>query len=234
MSGLADSARPTRPIIELSNVTVRHGGMAILDRVDWRVHRGERWAILGPNGSGKTTLLSLLCGDHPQAFGNDIRLFGARRGSGETIWDLKRRIGLASPEMHQYFPRMLTARDAVASGFCDRFAPEKLTAPEHGRVDDLLGRFDLIGHASRRWWQLSTGTQRILLLLRAIVKRPELLILDEPFQGIDDARIREFHRRLADELKSEQTLLIVVHDEAELPAGITHVLRLDRGRAAAD
>ena len=234
MSGLADSARPTSTIIELSNVTVCHGGITILDSIDWTVYRGERWAILGPNGSGKTTLLSLLCGDHPQAFGNDVRIFGKRRGSGETIWELKRRIGLASPEMHQYFPRMLSAREAVASGFCDRFAPEKLNAEQAARVEELMTRFGLTADAGKRWWQLSTGTQRLLLLLRAVVKRPELLILDEPFQGMDAAHIAGFHRFLADELSPEQTLLVVVHDEADLPAGVTRVLRLNRGRVVAD
>ena len=234
ISDLIDSTRPTSTIIELSNVTVRHGGTTILEGIDWTVRRGERWAILGPNGSGKTTLLSLLCGDHPQAFGNDVKLFGVRRGSGETIWELKRRIGLASPEMHQYFPRMLTARDAVASGFCDRFAPESLTPEQEARVEELMVRFELMSLREVRWWQLPTGTQRLLLLLRAVVKRPELLILDEPFQGMDAAQIGDFHRFLAGELTADQTLLVVVHDEAELPAGITRVLRLDRGRVVAD
>ena len=227
---LATSATRKEVIIEMRRVAVRHGGRAILQDVNWRVNRGERWAILGPNGSGKTTLLSLLCGDHPQAFGNDIRLFGARRGSGETIWDVKKRIGLVSPEMHQCFPRMLTAREAVASGFCDRFAPEKLTGAQTERVDDLLVRFQLQGVATRRWWQLSTGTQRLLLFLRAIVKRPELLILDEPFQGMDEVTIRRVNGWLASELSAEQTLLLVVHDAAELPPGISDVLRLLDGR----
>ena len=230
-AGLADSTRPMpEPILEMQRVTVRHGGRVILQDVNWRVNRGERWAVLGPNGSGKTTLLSLLCGDHPQAFGNDIRLFGARRGSGETIWDVKKRIGLVSPEMHQYFPRMLTAREAVGSGYCDRFAPEKLTGVQSERVDELLVQFQLQGVATRRWWQLSTGTQRLLLFLRAIVKRPELLILDEPFQGMDEVTIRRVHDWLTSELSGEQTLLLVVHDAVELPSGISDVLRLRDGR----
>jgi len=223
---------PGDAIIEMANVTVRHGGRAILHTIDWRVNRGERWAVLGPNGSGKTTLLSLLCGDHPQAFGNDIRLFGQRRGSGETIWELKARIGLVSPEMHQYFPRMLSAREAVASGFCDRFAPEKLTVEQAARVEVLLNRFQLIAASSHRWWQLSTGTQRLLLFLRAIVKRPELLIFDEPFQGMDSITIRRIHDWLATDLTTEQTLLLVVHDAAELPPGMTDTLRLSEGHAS--
>jgi len=221
---------PAEPVVEMSDVSVRHGGRAILENVNWSVHRGERWAILGPNGSGKTTLLSLLCGDHPQAFANDIRFFGRRRGGGETIWEVKKRIGLVSPEMHQYFPRMLTAREAVASGFCDRFAPETLTADQCRRVDDLLAHFRLLFHASHRWWQLSTGTQRLLLFLRAVVKRPELLILDEPFQAMDASTIRGIHDWLASELAPQQTLLIVVHDPVELPSLMTHTLRLNAGR----
>ena len=218
------------PVVEMRGVTVRHGGRAILTDVDWTVRRGERWAVLGPNGSGKTTLLSLLCGDHPQAFANDIRLFGARRGGGETIWEVKKRVGLVSPEMHQYFPRMLTARDAVASGFCDRFAPERLTATQETQVDALLGRFTLSVVAGQAWWRLSTGTQRLLLFLRAVVKRPELLILDEPFQAIDAETMLRVRAWLSSELSAEQTLLLVVHDTTELPAGMTHRLRLDGGR----
>ena len=223
---------PVEPIIEMSNVSVRHGGRAILDDVTWGVNRGERWAILGPNGSGKTTLLSLLCGDHPQAFANDIRLFGHRRGSGETVWEVKKRIGLVSPEMHQYFPRMLTAREAVASGCCDRFAPETIDADQSRRVDELMARFHLECDSSRRWWQLSTGTQRLLLFLRAVIKRPELLILDEPFQALDASTIRCLLDYLKSELVADQTLLMVVHDPAELPSMMTHTLRLKEGRVA--
>ena len=164
------------------------------------------------------------------AFANDIRLFGRRRGGGETIWEVKKRIGLVSPEMHQYFPRMLTAREAVSSGFCDRFAPETPTADQCRQVGELLAHFHLERDSSRRWWQLSTGTQRLLLFLRAVVKRPELLILDEPFQALDAPTIRRVHDWLKSELAPKQTLLIVVHDPAELPSIMTHTLRLNEGR----
>src|SRR5204863_3517662 len=102
------------PIIELRNVTVAYE-RPILRDVTWTVRAGERWAVLGPNGSGKTTLLSLLCGDHPQAFSNDVRLFGRRRGTGERIWDVKRPVGLTSPEFHLYFTGPLTAERAAAT-----------------------------------------------------------------------------------------------------------------------
>lgn len=232
-------ALPARPvaspiIISVKNATVRHGGQTILDNVSWAVRRGERWALLGPNGSGKSTLLSLLCGDHPQAFANSIELFGRRRGTGETIWDVKKRIGLASPEMHQYCPRLLSGRDVVASGFCDRFAPESLTSEQSVRVDTLLNQFQLQEFASRQWWQLSTGMQRLLLVLRAIVKTPELLILDEPFQGMDSAMVARLSQWLDTELSPEQTLIVVVHDESELPECITRRKTLNSGRVVAD
>ncbi len=119
-------------VIELANVSVTHAGRAILDRVSWTVRAGERWAVVGPNGSGKTTLLSLLCGDHPQAYANDIRLFGRRRGTGETIWDVKRNVGLVSPEFHLYFTEPLTAERAAATGFFDGVADRPTTAEQDG------------------------------------------------------------------------------------------------------
>ena len=96
------------PVIELRHVNVAYDGHFILNDISWTVRTGERWAVRGPNGSGKSTLLSLLCGDHPQAYANDVRLFGQRRGSGESIWDVKRRTGFVSPELHLYFSGALS------------------------------------------------------------------------------------------------------------------------------
>lgn len=219
-------------VIQLRNVSVRHAGHTILDSVSWEVRAGERWAVLGPNGSGKSTLLSLLCGDHPQAYSNDVRLFGRRRGSGETIWDVKRNVGLLSPELHLYFNEPLTAERAAATGFFDGLADQPTTLEQAARVRELfdaLGAGHLIGRAFR---QLSTGEQRLVLFVRALVKRPPLLILDEPFQGMDAALVARCRAWLARELAPEQTLLFVTHDPAERPAGVTHTLRLERGRVA--
>lgn len=218
------------PVIQLRNVTVRHAGHTILDSVSWTVRTGERWAVLGPNGSGKSTLLSLLCGDHPQAYSNDVRLFGRRRGSGETIWDVKRNVGLLSPELHLYFNEPLTAERAAATGFFDGLADQPTTPEQAARVRELfaaLGADHLLGRAFR---QLSTGEQRLVLFIRALVKRPPLLILDEPFQGMDTALVARCREWLARELTPEQTLLFVTHDPAELPAGVARTLRLEKGR----
>jgi molybdate transport system ATP-binding protein len=220
----------TEELFSLNNVSVIHAGRPILDRVSWTVCAGERWAVVGPNGSGKTTLLSLLCGDHPQAYANDIRLFGRRRGTGETIWDVKRNVGLVSPEFHLYFSEPLTAARAAATGFFDGIA-DRPTTPEQGdRVKELFAAFAISHLAQRLFQRLSTGEQRLVLLARALVKRPKLVILDEPFQSLDTERIELCRNWLDRELGDDQTLLFVTHDPAELPRCVTRTLRLERGR----
>ncbi|QJW93406.1 ATP-binding cassette domain-containing protein [Frigoriglobus tundricola] len=216
--------------IELRDVTVTHAGHTILDRVSWTVRAGERWAVLGPNGSGKSTLLSLLCGDHPQAYANDVNLFGRRRGSGETIWDVKRNVGLLSPEFHLYFTEPLTAARTVATGFFDALA-DRPTTPEQGaRIRELLAAFGIAHLADRTFKQLSTGEQRLVLLARALVKRPPLVILDEPFQGMDADATTHCREWLDRELGADQTLLFVTHEPSELPRSVSQTLRLARGR----
>jgi molybdate transport system ATP-binding protein len=220
------------PIIELERVTVRHSGRAILDEVSWTVRAGERWAVVGPNGSGKTTLLSLLCGDHPQAYANEIRLFGRKRGSGETIWDVKRNVGLLSPEFHLYFSEPLTAERTVATGFFDSLSDRPITDEQTARIRDLFAAFGIAYLRERPFRTLSTGEQRLVLLLRALVKRPALLILDEPFQGLDLDAMHRCRAWLDREVGTDQTLLFVTHDPSELPRSVNRTLRLAAGRIA--
>jgi molybdate transport system ATP-binding protein len=217
---------PGDPIVELRDVKVAHGGRTILRDINWTVRAGERWAVFGPNGSGKTTLLSLLCGDHPQAFANDIRLFGRARGSGETIWDVKNRIGLLSPEFHLYFSEPLAAERVAATGFFDGVADRPTTPDPNRAVTDLFEEFGIRHLFGRPFRQLSTGEQRLVLLVRALVKRPELLILDEPFQSLDGATMRHARDWLDRRLAPDQTLLFVSHDEEELPRSIGQRLEL--------
>ena len=207
-----------------------HGGQTILDQVNWTVRAGERWALLGPNGSGKTTLLSLIAGDHPQAYANDVRLFGRRRGSGESIWDVKKKLGLVSPEIHLYFSAPLTARETVATGFFDVMAHRPTTPEQDAVIAEFLDAFGLTALADRPFRRLSTGEQRLVLLVRGLVKRPPVLILDEPFQGLDAAAIAAARRWLDTELAPDQTLIFVSHLVEELPTCVTQTLRLDGGR----
>jgi molybdate transport system ATP-binding protein len=217
------------PVVILRGVNVKHGGTPILRDISWTVRAGERWALLGPNGSGKTTLLSLMCGDHPQAYSNDITLFGRRRGDGESIWDVKRRVGLVSPEMHLYFSEPLTALEAAATGFFDVLVKRPSTAAQDARVMDLFRHFAIADLTDRPFANLSTGQQRIVLLIRSLVKDPPLLILDEPFQTLDAATIERARTWIDDRVGTDRTLIFVTHNEAELPTSVTRRLRLQDG-----
>ena len=230
----ATLAKPdeTVPIVELRNVHVAYDGKPILQNISWTVRTGERWALLGPNGSGKTTLLSLLCGDHPQAYRNEIRLFGQLRGTGESIWDIKRRIGFVSPEMHLYFSEPLSVARTIATGFHDVLAYRPITSEQQSAIRKMLEAFGIAELADRYFARLSTGQQRLVLFLRALVKEPPLLILDEPFQGMDSATIAMARDWLDKRLCPDQTLLFVSHYEEEIPRTVKRRLRLIGGRTA--
>jgi len=217
------------PVVELRHVNVAYGGTPILRDVTWTVRAGERWAVLGPNGSGKTSLLSLICGDHPQAYANDVTVFDRRRGSGESIWDLKRQIGLVSPEMHLYFSEPLTADRAAATGFFDVVVSRTTTPEQDANVKELFNYFHVSDLAARLFGRLSTGQQRIVLLIRALIKDPPLLVLDEPFQALDASTTERARDWIDHRLSADRTVLFVTHNEAELPRTVTRRLRLSHG-----
>ena len=218
-------------VIQMRNVTIRYGERTILKDLNWTVHSGERWALTGQNGSGKSTLLSLVCADNPQSYACDIALFGHRRGeSGISIWDIKRHIGYVSPELARSYHRDIPALRIVASGLKDTVGlyvraneEEKLQCRQWMRV------FGIEQLADRSFLQLSSGEQRLVLLARAFVKDPELLILDEPLHGLDDEN-RQLVRNVIEAFcqRPDKTLIMVTHYEEELPQCITHRLVLKK------
>ena len=222
--------------VRMENVTVRYGDKPVLDSIDWTVRRGEKWAVLGPNGSGKSTLLSLITGDHPQSYRNHYALFDRQRGTGESIWDIKRNIGFVSPELHLYFARDQSVWNVVASGLFDTAGLFRKLTPEQTAQTEFM--LDLLGIGSlrtKRLYQLSTGEQRWVLLGRALVKNPPLLVLDEPCQNLDPAHISQF-RDLIDTLCEgpDRTLLYVTHYAEEIPRCVTRLLRLTEGKGHVD
>lgn len=217
-------------VVQLNGVSIRYGTRTILKELDWTVNCGEKWALSGDNGSGKSTLLSLVCADNPQSYACDISLFGRKRGSGESIWEIKKHIGYVSPEMHRAYLKNLPAIDIVASGLHDSVGLYKRPHPEQMAVCEWW--MDIFGIAElkdRNFLQLSSGEQRLVLLARAFVKDPELLILDEPLHGLD-----MHNRRLVKDVieafchRKDKTLIMVTHYQEELPDCITHSLFLKR------
>lgn len=220
----------THEVARLNKVCIRYGNRTILKDLDWVVCNGERWALSGQNGAGKSTLLSLICADNPQSYACDITLFDIPRGTGESIWDIKRHIGYVSPEMHRAYQRDIPALRIVASGLKDSVGLfVKPNEEELAVCRFWLDVFGLKGLENTTFLKLSSGEQRLVLLARAFVKDPELLILDEPLHGLDDR-----NRRLVKDVintfmeRSNKTLIIVTHYAEELPSCIDHKLQLIR------
>jgi molybdate transport system ATP-binding protein len=220
----------TTEVIHFNKVTIRYGARTILKDLDWIVRRGEHWALSGDNGSGKSTLLSLVCADNPQSYACDISLFGHKRGSGESIWDIKRKIGYVSPEMHRSYKQNIPAIQIVASGLKDTVGLYvKPNDVEKAQCRKWLTNFG-IGHlADRKFLEMSSGEQRLVLLARAFVKEPDLLILDEPLHGLDDANRRMVKEHVDNYCQdSSKTLIYVTHYQEELPYCIDHSIYLER------
>jgi molybdate transport system ATP-binding protein len=219
-------------IVKMSNVHVQYGDKIILDKINWQVLPGERWALLGPNGAGKSTLLSLINGDNPQAYANDIVLFDKKRGTGESIWDIKSKIGFVSPELHQYFPTDNSCMQVIESGYYDTlglFRPSGKTKAETALR--WMKALEIEKYARVLLKNIPASAQRLCLLARALIKNPDLLIFDEPCQGLDAHQQHHF-KSLVDTIcrLSNVTLIYVTHYQQEIPESVTKVLRLEKGR----
>jgi len=217
-------------LFDLRSVDVRYGTATILDAVTWRVRRGEKWSLLGDNGAGKSTLLALLFGDHPQAYANEVYVFGHRRGPGQSIWEVKAHTGFTSSELHQSFAAKVSCRDAAVLGLSDTvYRRDEPTLAELRRIDDLFAYFDISALAERPFHAVSTGEQRVVLLIRALAKNPALLLLDEPFQAFDSIRIARARRLLSEVLGPEHSLVFITHYVAEIPDRVEHHATLKCG-----
>ena len=217
-----------KELLKLQNVSIRYGNRTILKDLSWSLKAGEKWALTGRNGSGKSTLLSLICADNPQAYSCNITLFGRKRGTGESIWDIKRNIGYLSPEMYKSYRKPLPVENIVASGLFDTIGLYVEPKEEHlQRVERWMELFNLSRFRGTNYMHLSDGWQRMVLLARAFVKNPPLLILDEPFHGLDNK-----NRTLAAEIieswcrQPEKSLIMVSHYKQDFPQSITHTLNL--------
>jgi len=176
-------------------------------------------------------LIGLITGDHPQAYANNIFLFDRKRGSGESIWDIKKKVGFVSPELHWYFDKTISIYNTIASGFFDTVGLYRALLPmQHQAVKQWLSFLNLASKASEPLYVLSNSEQRLTLLARALVKNPPLLVLDEPCQGLDEQQVNEFVA-LIDDLceRMSKTLIYVSHYESEVPGCVDKVMLLENG-----
>lgn len=213
---------------QINDGHIRYGDRQILNGFNWTVRKGERWVLTGRNGSGKSLLLSMVCADNPQGYANDITLFDRRRGSGESIWDIKNHIGYVSPEMQLFFKSNSSVEEIIIQGMRNALNKfEKTTPEETYTASDWMRILDISHLAQRRFRELSAGEQRLVLVARAFVRQPELLVLDEPLHGLDrinKQRILQIVETMVE--SNDTTLIFVTHYTSEIPSCITHVKNL--------
>lgn len=223
---------PYEWIVRMNNVNITYGEKEILKNVDWQIIQGDRWALLGPNGAGKSTLLSLVNADNPQAYANDIILFDRKRGTGESIWDIKNKTGFVSPELYQYFPTDNSCLQVIESGFYDTMGLFRPSDPKKSAIAlRWMKALEIDRYARMLLKNIPASAQRLCLLARALIKNPTLLIFDEPCQGMDLHQQLHF-KMLVDTIcdLSNVTLIYVTHYQNEIPDSVDKVLRLDKGK----
>lgn len=219
-----------RKVIELNDVNISYHEKSILENINWTVFEAEKWAVLGENGSGKSTLLSLLYADHPHAYKNNILLFDEPRNN-KSIWEIKSRIGYLSSEFHLHFIEPLNVFQTVATGFTDTlYFSKNLSAAQDNKIEECLKIFKIEKLKDRLFLNLSFGEQRLVLFVRAIIKKPELLILDEAYQGFDKATIELCNYYLNNILPASTTLIFTSHYKEEMPECINKYLYLEKGK----
>ena len=203
----------------------------MLRDINLETRAGQHWAIVGPNGAGKSTLLKLMAGDLHPALGGRVRRFAFTPRN--TVWEWKRRMGFVSPELQSNYRESLTGAEVIASGF---FSSIGLLQPasrqQRQKVAAMVDALRLRALAPKNILQMSYGEFRRILLARALVHEPEILICDEPFDGLDAASRTDFVRTLEQVARRGASLVVVTHHQADLPACITHVAELNAGRLA--
>lgn len=234
----ADGERLPEVLVDMQDVRVAWGDKVVLNKLNWQVRAGEHWLVRGPNGSGKTTLLELITGDNMQVFCNNVSIFGRRRGTGETIWELKEKMGIVSYRLHLEY-RMVGGTDIEAvllSGFHDSIGLyQQRSQVEQMAVERWLEIGGFQGRGHEAFSSLSYGEQRAILILRAAVKCPPLLILDEPCHGLDGKqRSRILHLLETIAATGTTTLLHVTHDVTEVLSCEQHILELESRLSPAD
>lgn len=216
-------------LIEMKDVTVKYGKTIVLDKFTWIMKKGENWAIIGPNGAGKSTIVKLITGENLQRYANTIKIFGREIGTGETIWEIKKHIGVISSELQIQYRKNMSGYDAVASGFYDSIGLYHYPTKEEEKIaDHWIKVLNIADLTSWNFSHLSYGQKRMILLARAMVKSPILLILDEPCHGLDMAN----RKRILDIIETightKTQLIFITHHPEEIVSCVNKVLKLEK------
>lgn len=232
-NGQNNVAKENEILVEMNNVNVIWGENHVLKNLNWKLRKNEHWLVRGPNGSGKTTFLELITGDNKQVFCNDVFLFGKKRGTGESVWDIKKQLGIVSYRLHVEY-RMVggtSLQNVIVSGFRDSIGLyETASDSEIDAAKKWLALGGFGGRENQTFGSLSYGEQRAVLILRSAVKCPKILILDEPCHGLDE-KYRKKILQLTEEiaLGGTTTLLHVTHDSTEVLPCEKHILEFHPG-----
>ncbi|MFT4823543.1 MAG: molybdate transport system ATP-binding protein [Halioglobus sp.] len=214
------------PLLQLNKISVSYGDLDVLRKVSWRFEHGQHCCVSGPNGCGKTTLLSLVTGDNHKAYGQDITLFGIRRGSGESVWDIKQKYGQLDTQLHLNYVRGMKVIEVVVSGFFDTIGLyDEWGDTQKDIAEQWLAALGLGSYAKQGFDELSFGLQRMILLARAMVKSPIILLLDEPTLGLDGHH-RKLILRAIDHIaeNSDTQIIFVSHSAGDVPRCINQHL----------
>ncbi|HEV8512717.1 MAG TPA: ATP-binding cassette domain-containing protein [Cyclobacteriaceae bacterium] len=205
-----DSLPANQPVVEMRSLTIQYGETTIIKNLDWVIHQGERWALAGRNGSGKTTLFSLIYADHPMAYSQQVFLFGKRRGSGESIWDIKNRISYLGPEQMSFLSptdKALTGRAYILKGNKNQ---------DIDNLTSLLLFFEVDAFIDKPIRQMSSGQMQLVFIIKSLLVSKELLLLDEPFRFLDPHQKDRLSQYLQLYLNRETTLVLITHDQRDI------------------
>ncbi|MBO7367336.1 MAG: ATP-binding cassette domain-containing protein [Paludibacteraceae bacterium] len=227
-SGYDSGSKDFDVAVKMEHLDIDYADVVYQHDLNWTIRKGEKWALLGPNGSGKSTLLSYIFADNPQAYSKPLMLFDRKRGTGESIWDIKRHMGFTSSEMHLYYLENVPCHSVVESGFFDSVGLYRRPSEEQKAFAmSLMAHLGIDGIAEKGFLKVSSGEQRLVLFARAVVKNPDLLILDEPFHGIDFKHKMMCLKLIDTYLKQkDKSIIFVTHYREEIPKAVEKIFEL--------